>query len=183
MIPYTMPPKQRTSRTGIRALIALLLTLIIAGGAMYGVWKWHDRQATPKSSKSYVDICADTPLAVSKRSTLVYVDRNFLANRVEQESEDGGPRWCVFGTNDNHNDLWWVAVYAGDSSGMYRTLVAERHETDDPPATLTYTGLPPIQFARDGWIAFITPSENTWTAVHAGAGARLLADLVTAARS
>jgi hypothetical protein len=182
LIPYTMPPQQRTSRTGIRALIALLLTLIIAGGSMYGMWRWYERQTSPESSKSYADICADTPLAVSKRATLVYTSRDFLSNRVEQES-DSSPRWCVFGTNDNHNDLWWVAVYAGESSGIYRALVAERHETDDPPATLTYAGLPPIQFARDGWIAFITPSEDTWTAVHASAGARLLADLVTAARS
>lgn len=162
-------------------LMAVLLTLAVVGVVEYGIWKWHTSETKKTSVTSSTDVCADTPLALAKRAALVYTNRDFLSNQVEQVSDDNGPRWCVFGTNDKNNDLWWVAVYAGEGNGVYRALIVDRREADDPPATLTYAGLPPIQFARDGWIAFITPSENTWTAFHAGAGARLLADLVTAA--
>lgn len=179
----------KPKRSFVKRTVFMLMVLIAAAAAGVGgslaaptLKEMYDKShlfVRPTTAKG--DICADTPSAVAGRSALVITKTDFLASKVEQESESG-TRWCVFGTSDGNHDLWWVAVNAGTSNGIYRALTADRRDGEDgAPATLTYAGLPPIQFARDGWIAFITPSEDTWTAFHAGAGARLLAELVDAA--
>lgn len=174
----------------VAALLAVVSALIV--GVVIGA-VLANRKKTPTVSSDghaksmYMDICADNHAAQQARAKLLYTDPRYMAAKPAQTSDSPDQHWCVYGTSYK-SDLWWVMAYIGDDNPIYRAMFAENGHGDDATrAVIEYQGIPPLKFARNGWIAFITPSgsgaEETWSEFKAGAGARLLMDIAEKAKN
>lgn len=180
-------PRPRTRRAvKVAALLAVVSALVLGvalGSALANSKKHPDAQPASQHPKSvYMDICAETPQAAQGRAKLLYTDPRYMAAKPVQVSDNPDQHWCVFGTS-YQSDLWWVMAYIGDDNPIYRAMFAENGYDDNATrAVITYQGIPPLKFARNGWVAFITPSggsndEEVWSDFKAGAGAHLLMDI------
>lgn len=176
----------------LRKAAALVLPVaLFGGGVLLGKIIATPDTRTANSSEHakavFQDICADNNEAVQARSKLVYTDPRYLAAKPASQSENPDQHWCVFGTS-YESELWWGMAYIGEDNPIYRSMFAGNGYDDHASrAVITYQGVPPLKFARDGWVAFVTPSgsggEETWSDFKAGAGAMLLLDIAKHADS
>lgn len=128
----------------------------------------------------FPDYCADSLDATKLRAKMLYTDPRYMEQKpaaIPDDDGDGPHAWCVIGTT-YPSDVWWVIAYAGVKNPLYRTMLAENGSSDNATrAVITYQGIPPIAFAREGWLGFITPGDDVWSDLRAGAGAELLRTL------
>lgn len=182
--PHTDPfPKQKDesnsppSRT--RSLVIGAVILVAVLSVFIGILMISGKPSAPATSASKnLDVCANTHVAVKERSALVYTDQRYIQDDALVTSKTGAiTPWCVF-TTTYDSGLYWGAVYVGSANPLYTTLTAENGEGDSSTrGVITYQSVPPIKFAKGGWIAFITPSEEKWTADAAVTSAKRLADI------
>lgn len=175
--------RKAVSITFLIVIFFLLISLGVGLGAAIGHVTKHPVTTAPTvhASSPRVDICTSAAAARKARSELLYTNPGYLATEPVQVSDDKKRHWCVFGTNPE-SDLWWGIAYIGDDNPIYRTMLAENgYASSATRAVIMYQGIPPLKFARDGWVAFITPSGSVdgdvWTAFKTGAGVRLLMDI------
>lgn len=170
-------PRRKSKRLAIFAAVITLVALVL--GAV--IWKFTRNEAP--AAPAALDYCAATDDGTSLRAKLVYTDTRFLETEPEQVNNDENGRWCVFAPNYDAG-LYWAAVYVGENNGLYRTMIAENGDDDNATrAVVTYQGIPPVKFARDGWVAFLAQNGDgeQWTAFRTGAGAMLLTEIANAA--
>ena len=175
--------RKAVSVTLLVVVVFLLIALGMGLGAAIGYVAKHSATTAPTvhTNPPHTDICTGTVEARKARAELLYTNPGYLTTEPVQVSDDKNRHWCVFGTNPE-SDLWWGIAYIGDDNPVYRTMLAENGYSDSATrAVIMYQGIPPLKFARDGWVAFITPSGSVngdvWTAFKAGAGVRLLMDI------
>lgn len=168
-----------------RGMLALTIALAVALiGSLAALTVQHvnnsKRTSATAISAPFEDYCGNTPESAALRAKLLYTDTRYMRQEPAQTSADTDnpdQKWCVIGTS-YESELWWVVAYVGQDNPIYKSMLAENGKADDATrAVITYQGIPPIKFAREGWIGFITPSEDTWSEFKAGAGAMLLFDI------
>lgn len=171
--------KHRFARVGVYALVSTFLLTLVAVVTFF-ISKGHDSDKFQPAA--FKDYCSDTSESAALRGKLLYTDARYMKQKPAQtsaDSENPSQKWCVIGTS-YESDMWWALTYVGEDNPVYKAMFAENGYADDATrAVITYQGIPPIKFARDGWIAFITPSETdeTWSEFKTGAGAMLLTDI------
>lgn len=172
--PKVIRPSQNFGKTKIRGwavFVAVTAVVALIAGVVYLV---NHKPDVPAAASQLTDMCADTDTALSLRSKMVYTDPKYMGNIVKR-SETDGDNWCVFGTTFSE-DQWWALVYVGEDNPLYRVMISENGDDDNATrAVITYQGVPPVKFAREGWIGFITGTDGEqWSAFRTGAGAILL---------
>ena len=179
-ITYDFPDQKKSRKGSFLAILAVIGALIL--GAVGGAVIATKVKDNPPVTSAFTDYCADTPESEFERSKLIYTDGRYLRDTPEQVSEVEGQHWCVIGKEKGNADMWWALVYVGTDNPIYKTMVAEMGDDDSATrAVINYQGLPPVKFARDGWVAFITPSDEPWSAFKTGAGAMLLQKIADSA--
>lgn len=173
--PKVIRPSQNLDKAELRGwVVPLIVTVVVAliMGAAYLII--NHKNNTPVAASQFTDMCADTDSSASLRSKMVYTDPKYMGNIVKR-SETEGDNWCVFGTTFSE-DQWWAIVYVGEDNPLYRVMISENGDDDNATrAVITYQGVPPVKFAREGWIGFITGTDGEpWSVFRTGAGAILL---------
>lgn len=167
-----------------KVILPAAAVAIVLAAAFIGYVVTRPSAPPPVAAAQPFDICAVTAVSASERAALVYTDKRYLSAGVEATSDpDSLTPWCVFTTN-YASGLYWGAVYVGTTNPLYIAMTAESGNTDSAPrAVLSYQTVPPVKFARSGWIAFVTPSTtdptsaSEWTAGDAALAAKKLADI------
>src|SRR5699024_10559283 len=119
-----------------------------------------EQDAATAAVPAFVDYCAPTKEGSLLRGKLVYTDIRYMSDKPIQTPENPDQHWCVTGTT-YESTLFWGIVYVGQDNPLYKTMVAENGEGDNASrAVITYQGVPAVKFARDGWLGFITDSDD-----------------------
>lgn len=178
----SLPAPQRRSRFLLAAAGSALAFTGFLGGLIYAHTYAGDTQTSAPGPTPAVNLCASTEEAVRERMKLIFVDPDFQRAEPMQVS-DGTATWCVLGLEKGQG-MYWGIVYVGHDNPLYRTMVADSGDSPDVPrAMITYPDSPPVQFAHNGWIGFMAPSDGeTWTELRTGAATLLLSDLAQKAR-
>ena len=167
------------------AVIAVTVVVVAALTGLLVALLVRPKNTNTTAALKNINVCADTNVAARERAATVYTDQRYLQDGVA-ESSDGNvlAPWCVF-TTAYDSSLYWGLVYVGDSNPIYTAMLAESGDRDDASrAVITYQNIPPIKFAKGGWIGFITPSdEDDWTASRAAQTAQELSALAQRASS
>lgn len=185
-IPYpedAVPPAPPIpSKRGKRALYAVIATALLAVAILVGVFIGRDSvnhaaKSVAGDAPAFVDMCADTKDSAQARSKLIYTDPRYLNPKPVQVSDDSNKKWCTIGTSYESSIMWGLA-YVGEDNPIYRTMIAENGDGPDATrAVITYRGVPGIKFAAHGWLGFVTPSDEEWTAFKTGSVAMLMQDI------
>lgn len=180
--PDTAPVARRVLSRNVKLAIVAVIAWLLVTGVALAVYTVRTLSSAPQEPAA-LDYCAVTDDGTMLRSKLVYTDTRFLNEEPDQVNDDDNGRWCVFSPNYD-TGIHWAAVYVGEDNPLYRTMLAENGADDNASrAVIGFQGVPPVKFARDGWVAFVAQDEDgeKWTAFRTGAGAMLLDRIATSA--
>lgn len=165
-------PSQPESRKRLTVILVAALALMVAVVGVLVVKKMERED----SASVFTDYCAPTHESEFERSKMLYTDARYLTDEPVQVAETEGENWCVIEpSNAAGEGMFWGILYVGEDNPLYQVMVSESGDDDNSPrAVVTYQGVPPVKFARDGWVGFTTPSDEQWSAFKTGAGLMLL---------